>query len=191
MTYRLGGADGEMAARDFFSGLMMTALPAGACLTSVRFPVWQGENRLGVGFHEVNARRSDFAFVAAAAQVALDGDGKAKRIALGIGAATDTPLRLDAVEKELTGSTLDEKQVTEAVRAALSRCRDAERPACLRRIIAAARRSRSPRAPSPMPRRKAWGTPMRIELTVNGEKHDARGRGAHHAARLLARSSRR
>ena len=120
MTYRLGGADGEVAARDFFSGLMMTALPAGACLTSVRFPVWQGENKLGVGFHEVNARRSDFAFVAAAAQVALDGDGKVKRIALGIGAATDTPLRLDAVEKELTGGTLDEKKVTEAVRAALA-----------------------------------------------------------------------
>ena len=120
MTYRLNGVDGELAARDFFTGLMMTALPAGACLTSVRFPVWQDENRLGVGFHEVNARRSDFAFVAAAAQLALDDDGKVKRIALGIGAATDTPLRLDAVEQELTGGTLDEKKVTEALRAALA-----------------------------------------------------------------------
>jgi CO/xanthine dehydrogenase FAD-binding subunit len=120
MSYRLAGADGEMAARDFFTGLMMTALPAGACLTAVRFPVWEGENKVGAGFHEVNARRSDFAFVAAAAQVALDGDGKVKRIALAIGAATDTPLRLDAVEKELTGGTLDEQQITEAVRAALA-----------------------------------------------------------------------
>ncbi len=120
MTYRLNGVDGELAARDFFTGLMMTALPAGACLTSVRFPVWQDENRLGIGFHEVNARRSDFAFVAAAAQLALDDDGKVKRIALGIGAATDTPLRLDAVEQELTGGTLDEKKVTEALRAALA-----------------------------------------------------------------------
>ena len=34
MTYRAGGADGEMAARDFFTGLMMTSLPAGACLTA-------------------------------------------------------------------------------------------------------------------------------------------------------------
>jgi len=119
MTYRLGGGDGELAAQDFFSGLMTTELPAGACLTSVRFPVWQGEN-IGAGFHEVNARRSDFAFVSAAAQVQLDGDGKAKRIALGIGAATDTPLRLNAAEKELSGGTLDERQVTEAVRAALA-----------------------------------------------------------------------
>jgi carbon-monoxide dehydrogenase medium subunit len=68
----------------------------------------------------VNARRSDFAFVAAAAQVALDDSGKAKRIAIGVGAATDVPQRLDAVEKELTGSMLGEKKVTEAVRAALA-----------------------------------------------------------------------
>jgi len=119
MTYRAGGADGELAARDFFAGLMVTKLPVGACLTAVRFPVWQGE-RIGVGFHEVNARRSDFAFVSAAVQVALDGDGKAKRIAIGVGAATETPLRLESAEKELTGGALDEKKVTEAVRAALA-----------------------------------------------------------------------
>jgi len=85
----------------------------------VRFPVWHGE-RIGVGFHEVNARRSDFAFVSAAAQVELDGDGKAKRIAIGVGAATDSPIRLESAEQQLTGGALDEKKVTEAVRAALA-----------------------------------------------------------------------
>ena len=120
MTYRGGGADAEVTARDFFTGLMTTSLPAGACLTAVRFPVWHGESRVGVGFHEVNARRSDFAFVAAAAQVALDESGKAKRIAIGIGAATDVPLRLDAAEKQLTGGALDEPKVMEAVRGALA-----------------------------------------------------------------------
>jgi CO/xanthine dehydrogenase FAD-binding subunit len=119
MIYRAGGADAEMPARDFFAGLMVTNLPAGACLTAIRFPVWQGE-KTGVGFHEVNARRSDFAFVAAAAQVALDEGGKANRIAIGIGAAADTPLRLASAEKELTGGTLDESKVNEALRAALA-----------------------------------------------------------------------
>jgi CO/xanthine dehydrogenase FAD-binding subunit len=119
MTYRADGADAELAARDFFAGLMATNLPEGACLTAVRFPVWQGE-KIGTGFHEVNARRSDFAFVAAAAQVALDGNGKCQRIAIGVGAATDSPLRLEAAEKELTGGALDEKKVTEAVRGALA-----------------------------------------------------------------------
>ncbi len=118
LTYRAGGKNNDIAARDFFTGLMMTALPAGACLTGVRFPVWQG--KVGTGFHEVNARRSDFAFVAAAAQVELDGAGKCKRIAIGIGAATETPIRLDAAERQLIGGTLDEKQVNDAVRGALA-----------------------------------------------------------------------
>jgi CO/xanthine dehydrogenase FAD-binding subunit len=119
MTYRAGGKDGELAARDFFAGLMMTNLPTGACLTGVRFPVWQGE-RIGTGFHEVSARRSDFAFAAAAAQVQLDRDGTCKRIAIGVGAVTDAPLRLTAVEQQLTGGTLDDQSVREAVREALA-----------------------------------------------------------------------
>ena len=119
LSYRAGGKTSEIAARDFFTGLMVTALPSGACLTGVRFPVWQGE-KVGTGFHEVNARRSDFAFVAAAAQVVLDGGGKCKRIAIGVGAATDVPIRLESAETQLTGSVLDEKTVTDAVRAALA-----------------------------------------------------------------------
>jgi CO/xanthine dehydrogenase FAD-binding subunit len=119
MTYRTGGADAELAARDFFAGLMATNLPEGACLTAVRIPIWHGE-RIGVGFHEVNARRSDFAFVAAAAQIDLDNDGKCKRIVIGVGAATDSPIRLESAEQQLTGGTLDEKKVTEVVRAALA-----------------------------------------------------------------------
>jgi CO/xanthine dehydrogenase FAD-binding subunit len=118
LSYRAGGKTSDIAARDFFTGLMITALPAGACLTGVRFPVWQG--KVGSGFHEVNARRSDFAFVAAAAQVELDQAGKAKRIAIGVGAATEVPIRLEAAERQLAGGVLDEKTVSEALRAALS-----------------------------------------------------------------------
>ncbi len=120
MTYRAAGTDAELAAGDFFAGLMSTNLPEGACLTAVRFPFWHGESRIGVGFHEVNARRSDFAFVAAAAQVELDNDGKCKRIVIGVGAATDSPIRLESAEQQLSGGALEEKKVTEALRAALA-----------------------------------------------------------------------
>jgi carbon-monoxide dehydrogenase medium subunit len=118
LSYRADGKTEDIAARDFFTGLMMTALPAGACLTGIRFPAWTGKT--GVGFHEVNARRSDFAFVAAAAQVELGSDGKCKRIAIGVGAATDVPIRLEAAEQQLTGSTLDGKKVADAVADALT-----------------------------------------------------------------------
>src|SRR5690242_13439895 len=117
VIYRAEGKDSETPARNFFTGLMTTSLPAGACLTGIRFPVWRG--KIGTGFHEGNARRSDFAFVAAAAQVELADDGKCKRIAIGVGATTDVPIRLDGAEKQLTSTKLDEPMVKEAVRSAL------------------------------------------------------------------------
>ncbi len=118
LEYRAGGRTEKIAARDFYIGPMTTALPGDAVLTSVRIPVWPGI--VGIGFHEVNARRSDFAFVAAAAQVELDSGGKCKRIAIGVGAATDFPIRLPDAEKKLTGSTLDDAAVKNAVVEALA-----------------------------------------------------------------------
>jgi CO/xanthine dehydrogenase FAD-binding subunit len=118
LSYRAGGKTVEIPAREFFIGPMITTLPAGACLAAVRFPVWHG--RVGVGFHEVNARRSDFAFVSAAAQVELGADGKAKRIAIGVGAATDFPMRLESAEQQLRGTALDGKAVDAALREALA-----------------------------------------------------------------------
>src|SRR5215475_12717427 len=103
LTYRAAGRTEKIGARDFYIGPMTTNLSRDAVLTSVQFPVWLGN--VGVGFHEVNARRSDFAFVAAAAQVELTNDGRCKRIAIGIGAATDFPIRLATAEEKLKGST--------------------------------------------------------------------------------------
>jgi len=118
LSYRAGRADHSIAARDFVVGPMTTALPEGGCLGSVSFPVWRG--RIGTGFAEVNARRSDFAFAAAAAQVELDADGRCKRIAIGIGAIAEVPFRLAAAESRLIGTTLDQPNVLDAVRAALA-----------------------------------------------------------------------
>ena len=101
LSYRAAGKTTSIPARGFHIGPMTTALPAGALLTAVRFPVWKG--KIGTGFHEVNARSSDFAFVSAAAQIELGDDGKCKRIAIGVGAATDFPLRLDSAEQQLHG----------------------------------------------------------------------------------------
>jgi len=119
LSYRAGGKTAKIPAREFFIGPMVTSLPEGACLTGVRFPVWKGE-KIGTGFHEVNARRSDFAFVSAAAQIELSADGICKRVAIGVGAATDFPIRLDSAEEQLKGTALDAKAVNAAVREALA-----------------------------------------------------------------------
>jgi CO/xanthine dehydrogenase FAD-binding subunit len=119
LSYRADGQTADIPARDFFIGPMITTLPAGAVLTGVRFPVWRGA-KIGVGFHEVNARRSDFAFVSAAAQVELADDGLYKRIAIGVGAVTDFPMRLELAEQQLKGGTLDDAAVRIAITGALA-----------------------------------------------------------------------
>jgi CO/xanthine dehydrogenase FAD-binding subunit len=119
LVWRDGGSDDAIAAADFFLGPMVTALPLTACLAEARFPIWP-EARVGVGFHEINSRQSDFAFVSAAAQVALDGEGRCTRAAIGVGAATAVPLRLDKVAEELKGLRYDEATVRKSLGAALS-----------------------------------------------------------------------
>jgi CO/xanthine dehydrogenase FAD-binding subunit len=119
LIWRDGGTDSSIAAFDFFLGPMVTALPLTACLAEARFPVWP-EARVGVGFHEINARQSDFAFVSAAAQIALDTDCRCSRAAIGIGAATAVPLRLDAVAEELKGKRFDEGAVRSSLSEALA-----------------------------------------------------------------------
>jgi CO/xanthine dehydrogenase FAD-binding subunit len=107
----------SMPADDFFIGPMLTTIGQGECVSAIRFPVWP-HRRIGVGFFEISARRSDFAFVAAAAQVALGDDGSCLDVALGVGGVGDRPLRLDV--SSLIGTELDTASVTDTVKAASS-----------------------------------------------------------------------
>ncbi len=97
----------SMPADDFFTGPMLTSIGQGECVSAIRFPVWP-HKRIGVGFLEISARRSDFAFVAAAAQVALDDKGCCLEVALGVGGVGDRPLRLDvsSLDGDETGCRL-------------------------------------------------------------------------------------
>jgi CO/xanthine dehydrogenase FAD-binding subunit len=110
-------ASRAVAAQDYFVGPMMTAITQGACIVEIHFPVWQVD-RIGVGFHEVSARRGDFALVSAAAQVALDDTGRCTACAFGIGGACATPRRVDAVADALIGSQLSDAAIEKATRAA-------------------------------------------------------------------------
>jgi CO/xanthine dehydrogenase FAD-binding subunit len=105
----------SIPADDFFIGPMLTTMAPGECVSAVRFPVWNHQ-AIGVGFFEISARKSDFAFASALAQVALDEDGRCIEIALGVGGVGDRALRLDV--SSLLGTTLDAAAVADAVRAA-------------------------------------------------------------------------
>jgi CO/xanthine dehydrogenase FAD-binding subunit len=101
-------------ADDFLIGPMLTTMMPGECISAIRFPVW-AHKRIGVGFFEISARKSDFAFVAAVAQVALDDDGRCIEAVLGVGGVGDRALRLDVAP--LVGGRLDTASIAEAVNA--------------------------------------------------------------------------
>jgi CO/xanthine dehydrogenase FAD-binding subunit len=100
---------------DLFIGAMLTMLEQGECIRAIRFPVWP-HKRIGTGFFEISARRSDFAFVAAAAQIALDDEDRCVDAALGVGGLGDRPMRLDV--SSLVGTKLDAASVSDAIHAA-------------------------------------------------------------------------
>jgi carbon-monoxide dehydrogenase medium subunit len=114
IVVRASGSSESLPAEAFLRGPMMTALPPAACVVETRWPVWT-ESRIGVGFHEVSTRRSDFAFVAAAAQVAVDPDGLCTRCAVGLGGAGDRPIRLAGAAEALVGSALRDSEIRAAV----------------------------------------------------------------------------
>lgn len=139
---RWQGVDGagECAGRAFFAGPMATELPTGAILTEVVFPVWSGRG-VGVGFHEASARRSDFAYVSAAAQVQIDGQGHCTRCAIGVGGAAPFPVALNDASAKLVGSKLDAKDIAAALDAdvaALDIMTDGHASPDYRRRVAAA-----------------------------------------------------
>ena len=172
LTYREAAQTVRCRRRDFFLGPMVTALPPTACLTRVRFPVWH-EPRVGVGFHEVNARQSDFAFVSAAAQIALDDDGRCR--APRSASARRPPCRCGSTRwrDALMGQRIDEAAVREAVtpRSPIS----SRWPICTPRPnIAAASPSRSrvrAIADAYRCRREAR---MSVELDINGKSTRSR-----------------
>lgn len=96
----------KIPARDFFEGLMATALEDGELVTALSFPIWQ-DGRIGTGFHEISARKSDFAYVSAAAQVAVDTNGVCTRCVIGLGSAAPAPAFLAAVSGKVSAGSTD------------------------------------------------------------------------------------
>jgi CO/xanthine dehydrogenase FAD-binding subunit len=126
-----------MPADDFFIGPMLTAVMPGDCVCAVRFPRWR-HAYVGTGFHEVSARQSDFAFVAAAAQVAVGDDGRCIEATLGLGGIGDRALRIDV--SALIGNVPSDAAIADVARAAaqdLEASSDLHASASYRRRVAA------------------------------------------------------
>jgi len=92
---RMRDCDGDIDfdAADFFIGPMLTLIPPTACLYEISFPKPKAAY-LGTGFHEIAARRSDYALAAAGAHIEADAHGRVQDIRLAIGGVSDFPQRL-------------------------------------------------------------------------------------------------
>jgi CO/xanthine dehydrogenase FAD-binding subunit len=117
MLLRSSAGARTVEAGAFFSGPMATAARPDECLEEIHWPIWP-ERRTGSAFTEISVRHGDFAMAAAAAQVALDGDGRCARAAFGLGGVGLTPLSFPKLAARLVGTRLDEAAVRDAANAA-------------------------------------------------------------------------
>jgi carbon-monoxide dehydrogenase medium subunit len=92
----------RIAAKDFFAGIMSTALAEDELLARVELPLLAAGTRFG--FNEFNRRAGDFAMSAALVTYRLDG-GNIADARVGVGGAEAHPRRIAEVEAVLNGQT--------------------------------------------------------------------------------------
>jgi len=90
-----------IAARDFFKGIMTTALADDELLVEARLPLLPDDAR--AGFYEFNRRAGDFAIAMALGIYRLDG-GKMVAPRLAVGGAETSPRRITQAERALDGA---------------------------------------------------------------------------------------
>jgi carbon-monoxide dehydrogenase medium subunit len=89
-----------IAAKDFFQGIMATALAEDELLAEARLPVLVDDTRFG--FNEFSRRAGDFAMSASLVTYQLVG-GKVAEARVGVGGAEPAPRRIAEAEAELNG----------------------------------------------------------------------------------------
>ena len=113
------GGTRVIPAAEFFTGPYSTALAADEILTEIRLPVWPG----GHAFTEFSRVHANFAVVAVAALVELDGNGdgggdRIRHAALALAGVAPTPVRATAAERALAGAPADAATIRAAADAA-------------------------------------------------------------------------
>jgi len=115
MVAKSAGGERVVAARDFFKGMMTTALREDELLVEARLPMLAADTRCG--FYEFNRRAGDFALAAALAAYRVEG-GKIVEPRLAVGGAESNPRRIAEAERALAGAEPGDKAFRAAAAAA-------------------------------------------------------------------------
>lgn len=115
---RIRSADGErtMSAEDLFLTTFTTTLQQDELLSEIVVPP-AAPGRAGA-YEKMERKVGDFATVAVAAHLELDGDGGCRTAGLGLTAVGATNLRAGEAEAELEGAAPDEERIAAAARKA-------------------------------------------------------------------------
>jgi carbon-monoxide dehydrogenase medium subunit len=105
----------RIPAAEFLRGPYMTALAPDEILTEIRLPLWPG----GHAFVEFSRIHANFAVVAVAALVELDGD-RIGRAALALAGVAPTAIRAISAERALAGAPWDGTVASDAAEAAVA-----------------------------------------------------------------------
>ena len=104
-----------LAAKDFFAGIMATALAEDELLVEVRLPLLPADAKFG--FNEFSRRAGDFAMAAALVTYRLQG-GKIVDARVGVGGAEASPRRIAEAEAALDGKAPGDAMFRAAAEAA-------------------------------------------------------------------------
>src|ERR1700722_11781620 len=137
------GGERVIAARDFFKGIMTTALRDDELLVEARLPILAAGTRCG--FYESSRRAGDFAMAAALGTYRVEG-GKIIDPRLAIGGAEVNPRRIAEAERALDGAAPGDeafRAAAEAATAAIDAMEDMTTSAEFRRdlVLAVTRRA--------------------------------------------------
>ena len=115
MVARSARGTRTIAARDFFKGIMTTALRDDELLVEARLPMLSAGTHCG--FYEFNRRAGDFAMAAALATYRVE-DGKIVAPRVAVGGVEPNPRRIAEAEKALEGAAPGDKAFRAAAEAA-------------------------------------------------------------------------
>jgi carbon-monoxide dehydrogenase medium subunit len=107
----------SIAARDFFAGIMATALAEDELLAEVKLPLLAPDAKFG--FNEFSRRAGDFALAAALVTYRLK-DGKIADARIGVGGAEACPRRIKEAEAALNGQAPGDQVFRAAAEAAVA-----------------------------------------------------------------------
>ena len=136
MIARRAGGTRTIPARDFFRGIMTTALDEDEILVEVRLPILPADTRFG--FYEFNRRAGDFALAMALVTYRVE-DGMISAARVAVGGVESQPRRIAQAEQVLAGRPPDRaafEAAAAAVAAAVDPLDDATTSASYRRDLA-------------------------------------------------------